>query len=339
MYLVTGCAGFIGFHFCLKLLRSGKRVIGIDNLNNYYDLNLKRDRLTQLENFNKGKSELFQFKKCSLEDQNTILKIFNNYKPEFVINLAAQAGVRYSLVNPSAYIQSNIVGFNNILEACINNPTKHLIYASSSSVYGGNKKIPFSESDEVNHPLSLYAATKRSNELVAHSYSHIYGLAATGLRFFTVYGPWVRPDMAISLFTKAIIEKKPIKVFNNGNMMRDFTYIDDIVESLNLLLNKVPKKNIKFSFENPDPSKSWAPHRIFNIGNSNPVKLMEFIDEIENKLGIEAIKEYLPMQPGDAKVTYADTSNLEEFINFKPKTSLKEGVEKFIKWYKSYYKV
>ncbi len=339
MYLVTGCAGFIGFHFCLKLLRSGKRVIGIDNLNNYYDLNLKRDRLTQLENFNKVKSELFQFKKCSLEDENTIFKIFNKYKPEFVINLAAQAGVRYSLENPSAYIQSNIVGFNNILEACINNPTKHLIYASSSSVYGGNKKMPFSESDEVNHPLSLYAATKRANELVAHSYSHIYGLAATGLRFFTVYGPWVRPDMAISLFTKAIIEKKPIKVFNNGNMMRDFTYIDDIVESLNLLLNKVPKKNKKFSFENPDPSKSWAPHRIFNIGNSNPVKLMEFIDEIENKLGIKAIKEYLPMQPGDAKVTYADTSNLEEFINFKPKTSLEEGVEKFIKWYKSYYKV
>ena len=338
MYLVTGCAGFIGFHFCLKLLKSGKRVIGVDNLNNYYDLNLKRDRLARLENFNKGKFEFFQFQKCSLEDKNSIFKIFNNFKPEFVINLAAQAGVRYSLENPHAYIQSNIVGFNNILEACKNNPPKHLVYASSSSVYGGNKKMPFSESDEVNHPLSLYAATKRANELLAHSYSHINGLAATGLRFFTVYGPWGRPDMAIFLFTKAIIEKKPLKIFNNGNMIRDFTYIDDIVESLYLLLNKVPKENKNFSFKDPDPSKSWAPHRIFNIGNSNPVKLIDFINEIENKLGIKAIKEFLPLQPGDVEATFADTRNLEELINFKPQTSVKEGVEKFINWYKLYYK-
>ena len=339
MYLITGCAGFIGFHFCIKLLKTGNRVIGIDNLNNYYDLNLKKDRLVELEKFNKGRSELFKFHKCSLEDESSIFKIFKDYKPEYVINLAAQAGVRYSLENPSAYIQSNVVGFNNIIEACKNNHTKHLIYASSSSVYGGNKKMPFSESDAVNHPLSLYAATKRSNELLAHSYSHIYGLAATGLRFFTVYGPWGRPDMALFLFTKAIIEKRPIKIFNNGNMIRDFTYIDDIVESLYLLLNKVPRENKNFSFKECNPSKSFAPHRIFNIGNSNPVKLMEFINEIENKLGIKSIKEYLPMQPGDVEATFADTRNLEELINFKPKTSVKEGVDKFINWYKFYYKV
>ena len=337
--VLTGFAGFIGYHLTKKLLISGEEVIALDNLNPYYDPKLKNARIEDLKKIADKKNINFHPIIGDICDQSLINDLFKKYKPDAVINLAAQAGVRYSLENPNAYIQSNIVGFNHILDACRNNQTKYLIYASSSSVYGGNKKMPFSESDGVNHPVSLYAATKRSNELVAHSYSHLYGIPAVGLRFFTVYGPWGRPDMALFLFTKAILENKPIKIFNNGNMVRDFTYIDDIIESIYLLLKKRPENNKHFSFNDPDPSKSWAPHRIFNIGNSNPTKLMEFINAIENELGIKALKEFLPMQPGDVEATSAETSSLEEFINFKPKTSVKDGVKNFINWYRKYYKI
>ena len=336
---VTGFAGFIGYHLTRKLLIEGHDVVGIDNINPYYDPNLKSARLNELNNLANEENKNFFPIIGDICNENLIADLFKRYKPDAVINLAAQAGVRYSIENPNAYIQSNIVGFNNILEACRNNETKHLIYASSSSVYGGNKKMPLSEKDGVNHPVSLYAATKRSNELVAHSYSHLYGIAATGLRFFTVYGPWGRPDMALFLFTKAILENKPIKIFNDGNMIRDFTYIDDIIESIYLLLDKPPQKNNNFSFEKPDPSKSWAPHRIFNIGNSNPVQLMDFIKAIENELNTNSIKEFLPMQPGDVEATSADTKSLEDFVNFKPKTSVEEGIKNFINWYKKYYKI
>ncbi len=337
--LVTGAAGFIGFHLCKKLLKEGFDVIGIDNINNYYDLNLKYSRINLLEELSNKRGSIFKLIKTSLEDTEKINKIFDEYSPLIVYNLAAQAGVRYSLTNPASYIQSNVVGFNNILECCKKLKVENLIYASSSSVYGGNKKMPFDEIQNVDHPVSLYAVTKKSNELMAHSYSHLYQLPATGLRFFTVYGPWGRPDMALFLFTKQIINNEPINVFNNGDMIRDFTYIDDIVESLFRLKDKPAQPNNKFDHLEPDPSSSWAPHRIFNIGNSNPIKLMDYIYEIEKATGKQAIKNFLPMQPGDVKATSSNTSKLEKWINFKPNTSIKDGINKFVEWYKDFYKI
>jgi UDP-glucuronate 4-epimerase len=331
--LVTGAAGFIGSHLSKRLLNEGYEVIGIDNINDYYDQKLKLDRLEWI------KHPKFKFEKVSLEDRERINDIFIEYKPAIVVNLAAQAGVRYSLVNPYAYIDSNIVGFINILEACRHHNVEHLIYASSSSVYGANTKMPFSVHDNVDHPVSLYAATKKANELMAHTYSHLYGLPTTGLRFFTVYGPWGRPDMALFLFTKAILNGEPIKVFNNGKMMRDFTYIDDIVESIYRLIQKKPEPNPNWDGKNPDPGTSYAPYRVYNIGNSNPVNLMDFITAIEEKLGIEAKKEFLPLQAGDVPATYADVEDLYNEINFRPQTSIKEGVSKFIDWYLDYYGV
>ena len=331
---ITGVAGFIGFHLCKRLLNEGKHIIGIDNLNDYYDKSLKLDRLKYLKEIKKGS---FNFENVSIEDKDQLTKIFNIYNPEEVVHLAAQAGVRYSIINPDAYSYSNLVGFLNILENCRNNKIKHLVFASSSSVYGGNVNMPFNESQNVDHPISLYAATKKSNELLAHSYSHLYDIPSTGLRFFTVYGPWGRPDMALFLFTKAILDKKPIKIFNEGNMIRDFTYIDDIIESLIRVISKPPQKDNTFLKNKVDPSNSWAPYKIFNIGNSNPVPLMDFIYEIELSLNLKAEKIYMPMQPGDVKQTFADTKKLEEWINYKPNTTIKEGIEKFIYWYKDYY--
>ena len=335
---VTGSAGFIGFHLTKKLIENGHEVIGIDNLNDYYDLNLKLDRIKILEKISKQKKVNFKLKKLSLQDKEGLSEIFNIFKPKVVFNLAAQAGVRYSLENPNEYIQSNIVGFGNILECCRSNKVENLIYASSSSVYGGNKVMPFKEDQTVDHPVSLYAVTKKSNELMAHSYSHLYKLPVIGLRFFTVYGPWGRPDMALFIFTEKILKNEPIEIFNGGDMIRDFTYIEDIVESLYRLRNKAAKGENEFNFIKPDPSESWAPHKIFNIGNSNPVKLMDYIHQIERAVGKKALKKYLPMQPGDVKATFADTSKLENWINFKPNTSIENGVSKFVEWYKAYYK-
>ena len=332
--LVTGAAGFIGFHLCKRLLNAGETVIGIDSINDYYDPKLKLARLDILK---KIKNVNFKFEKVLLEEKESLKRIFRIYKPNFAINLAAQAGVRYSITNPDSYISSNIVGFMNLIECCRHNNLEHLIYASSSSVYGGNINIPFSESQNVNHPVSLYAATKKSNELIAHCYSHLYGIPSTGLRFFTVYGPWGRPDMALFLFTKAIFNGEPIKVFNKGEMIRDFTYIDDIIESLFRVIKKPPKENIKFDKKNPHPASSWAPHKIFNIGNSNPVPLMDFIEAIENAIGKKAKKVFLPMQPGDVSATHADTKQLENWIKFKPNTSIEEGISEFINWYKKFY--
>ncbi|WP_330501357.1 NAD-dependent epimerase [Peribacillus frigoritolerans] len=331
--LVTGAAGFIGSHLSKKLLTNGNTVIGIDNLNDYYDVNLKKSRLSLIENKN------FYFEKTNLEDRESITAIFEKHMPDAVVNLAAQAGVRYSLENPHAYIESNIVGFTNILEACRHNKVGQLIYASSSSVYGANTNLPFSVHDNVDHPISLYAATKKANELMAHTYSHLYGLPTTGLRFFTVYGPWGRPDMALFLFTKAIINGEPIKVFNNGNMMRDFTYVDDIVESIFRLIQRKPEPNLEWSGKKPDPGTSYAPYKVYNIGNNNPVTLMEFINAIEEKLGIEAKKEFLPLQAGDVPETYADVEDLYRDINFKPQTDIKDGISNFIDWYREYYGV
>ena len=337
--LVTGDSGFIGFHVCKRLLMEGHKVIGIDNLNSYYDRNLKLARQQILKNFStKNNSEYIPIN-ADLENSKKINKAFKSYKPEKVINLAAQAGVRYSLQNPSAYIQTNIVGFGNIIEACREFKVRQLIYASSSSVYGGNKLMPFSEKNGVDHPVSIYAASKRTNELIAHSYSHLYQLPTTGLRFFTVYGPWGRPDMALFLFTKAILEGKPINIFNNGEMTRDFTYIDDITESIIRLLEKPAQRDKDFNCFSPNPSLSWAPFKIFNIGNSSPTHLMDYINELENALGKEAKKNFLPMQPGDVQSTSADTSALEKYINFKPKTSIKYGISEFTNWYKDFYKI
>ena len=336
--LVTGSAGFIGYHLCRKLITQNISLVGIDNLNDYYDVNLKKSRNESLYSLSSSTQSQYIFEEGDISNNNFIKEIFSKYKPKYVVNLAAQAGVRYSLVNPSAYINSNLVGFNNILESCRHNQVNHLIFASSSSVYGGNKKMPFKETDGVNHPVCLYAATKRSNELIAHTYSHIFNIPCTGLRFFTVYGPWGRPDMALFLFTKSILANEPINIYNHGKMMRDFTYIDDISESISSLIFKIPTKNEKFDFINPDPSISWAPFRIFNIGNSKPSSLMEYIQEIELNLGIKSIKNYLPLQPGDVISTQSDSSALESWIGFKPNTSIKEGVKNFINWYKSFYK-
>ena len=337
--LITGSAGFIGFNLCKRLIQEEINISGLDNLNDYYSVSLKKARLNELNLLSIKSKSLYKFYKGDLEDQNTIEKIFQESNPDIVINLAAQAGVRYSLKNPLAYINSNIIGFTNLLEISRRNNIKHLIYASSSSVYGGNRIIPFKEKDPVDHPVSMYATSKRTNELLAHTYSHLYGLASTGLRFFTVYGPWGRPDMALFLFTKNIIEGKPIKVFNYGHMVRDFTYIDDIVESLFRLLKRPPKENLNIKNEDLNPSSSWAPHKIFNIGNSNPIELIKYIEAIEDALQIKAIKEYEPIQPGDVKTTSADINSLNNFINFKPNTPVTVGVKKFVDWYRSFYSV
>ena len=336
--LVTGSSGFIGFHLSKRLLELGEKVIGYDNLNDYYDIKLKLARNDYLKNFSNIESYKYNFFKEDLENKEKLQDIFNKFDISIVVNLAAQAGVRYSLENPSAYIHSNIAGFGNILEMCRKHKVKHLIYASSSSVYGGNKKIPFSEKDSVDHPISIYATTKKANELMAHTYSNLYDLPTTGLRFFTVYGPWGRPDMAPFLFTKLILENKPIRIFNNGRMTRDFTYIDDIIESLIRVIKKVPKANKKFNYKSPELDTSWAPYRIFNIGNSQPTPLMEFINEIEKNLGIKAKKVFCEMQPGDVSCTAADTSELERWISFKPNTSIQKGISEFINWYKNFYK-
>ncbi|RAZ69633.1 NAD-dependent epimerase [Planococcus maitriensis] len=332
--LVTGAAGFIGSHLSKRLLADGFKVIGIDNLNDYYDVNLKLSRLEPIK-----ENENFKFEKISLEDKESMENLFSKYKPEIVVNLAAQAGVRYSLENPHAYIEANIVGFTNILEGARHNQVEHLIYASSSSVYGANTSLPFSVHDNVDHPMSLYAATKKANELMAHTYSQLYNIPTTGLRFFTVYGPWGRPDMALFMFTKNIIEGKEINVFNNGEMMRDFTYVDDIVESIRRLVEKPAIANPEWTGKNPDPGTSYAPYKIYNIGNNSPVNLMEFIEAIEEKVGKNAIKNYMPLQDGDVPATYADVADLYRDINFQPKTNIKDGVGKFIDWYVEYYGV
>ena len=330
--LVTGVAGFIGMHSAKKLLDDGHEIIGIDNLNDYYDVTLKKDRLKALESY-----KHFRFVKLDIKDQKDVLELFKKEIPQRVLHLAAQAGVRYSIENPYVYIDSNIQGFIHILEGCRAIKTEHLVFASSSSVYGGNEKVPFSEHDNVDHPVSLYAATKKANELMAHTYSHLYHIPTTGLRFFTVYGPWGRPDMSPMLFTKAILANEPIQVFNHGDMMRDFTYIDDVIASVNETLFKTATPNINFDAKHPDPATSHAPYRIFNIGNSQPVALMHFIETIENALGKKAIKNMMGMQAGDVKVTSADTSELNQWVNFKPNTSIEEGVKQFVDWYKNYY--
>ena len=337
-YLVTGAAGFIGAALIKALLKSGKKVIGVDNMNNYYDPSLKKARLKDIQKTASMYIGEWDFFQLSIENIGSLNKVFSQSKPSVVINLAAQAGVRYSIENPNSYIQSNLVGFGNILECCRNNNIESLIYASSSSVYGGNTKLPFSEKDAVNHPVSLYAATKKANELMAHSYSHLYGIPMTGLRFFTVYGPWGRPDMAPMIFVKSILEKTPIKVFNRGLMKRDFTYIDDVVAGIIACINKPALPNKNFDPSNPDPSSSFAAHRIFNIGNSCPIELIKFIELIERNLGINAIKDLQPMQAGDVIATSADTKLIEGFSGYKPSTPIEVGIKKFIDWYKNYYK-
>jgi len=332
--LITGAAGFIGMHLTNRLTGLGHAVLGLDNLNDYYELQLKKDRLQQLERLDN-----FTFIECDLIDKNKLDEIFKEYRPQYVINLAAQAGVRYSIENPYAYLESNLTGFLNILEACRHYPVQHLLYASSSSVYGGNKVAPFSTNHNVDHPVSLYAATKKSNELMAHTYSHLYGIPTTGLRFFTVYGPWGRPDMAYFSFTKDIIEGKSIKVFNHGKMERDFTYIDDIVEGITKLIPRAPIPNPEWDESTDELGASFAPYRVYNIGNNQPVQLMKFINVLEEKIGKEANKQYMEMQPGDVLRTYADVSELERDIEFKPSTSIEDGLGKFVEWYKEYYNV
>ncbi|MAT55361.1 MAG: NAD-dependent epimerase [Saprospirales bacterium] len=341
--LVTGAAGFIGFHLVNRLVAEGWDVIGLDNINDYYDVNLKYARLAEAgiakEKINWGelvqsdKYPNYRFVRMHLEDAQPLDELFSFGNFDVVVNLAAQAGVRYSLTNPGAYIQSNIVGFANVLEACRHHDIRHLVYASSSSVYGLNESMPFSTSDNVDHPVSLYAASKKSNELMAHTYSHLYDLPTTGLRFFTVYGPWGRPDMALFLFAEAMRTGKPIKVFNHGNMLRDFTYIDDIIEGVYRVINHPPKGNPEWSGKNPDPGSSKAPYKIYNIGNNNPVKLLDFIAAIEKALGKKAKMEMLPLQPGDVPATYADVSDLVRDLDYQPATPLEEGIGKFVEWY------
>ena len=331
-YLVTGAAGFIGMHTSLRLLSRGDQVVGVDNLSDYYDVTLKEARLARLTSHPD-----FTFHKLDVADRQGMADLFAREKPQRVIHLAAQAGVRYSLTNPHVYIDANVQGFTNILEACRHNGIEHLAYASSSSVYGGNTKLPFSEHDNIDHPVSLYAATKKANELMAHTYSHLFRLPTTGLRFFTVYGPWGRPDMALFLFTKAILEGKPIDVFNHGKMVRDFTYIDDIVEGVIRVIDKPAEPNPQFDPANPDPATSNAPYRVFNIGNNQPTQLMEYISALETALGKTAKKNYLPMQPGDVPATAANTDELDAWVGFKPNTAVPQGVARFVDWYRNYY--
>lgn len=331
--LVTGGAGFIGFHLARRLLEEGHEVVGYDSVNAYYDPRLKESRLNILKQYDR-----FVFYRDQLENHERLSQVFKRHRFDTVVNLAAQAGVRYSLENPLAYVCSNLQGFVNILEECRYNQVGHLIFASSSSVYGANKKIPFSVHDCVDHPISLYAASKKANELMAHTYAALFGLPCTGLRFFTVYGPWGRPDMALFLFTKAMLDKKPIQVFNFGNMLRDFTYIDDIVEGIIRLIQKGPVVPAsEWDGMNPDPGTSFAPYRLYNIGNNHPVTLKHFIDVLEEKLGVHALREYLPLQPGDVPETFADINDLIEDTGFKPATTIEEGISRFVDWYRAYY--
>ena len=334
--LVTGAAGFIGFYLCKKLIEDGFQVIGIDNINDYYDIKLKNSRLEILSQ-KSLRQRNWQFFKVDLINQDLLLEIFKEYKPDKVINLAAQAGVRYSLENPGAYINSNIIGFYNILECCRISKVKSLLYASSSSVYGGNTKIPFSENDSVNHPVSIYAATKRSNELMAHSYSHLHGISCTGMRFFTVYGPWGRPDMAPMIFADAIINQKTLKIFNYGNMSRSFTYIDDAIDIIIKLIHKPATPDLSFDSRKPNSSSSWCSNRIFNIGNKDAVNLLTFINTLEMELGLEAKKDFKSLQKGDVVNTLSDNKNINKWIGTYPKTSLINGIKMFLNWYKSYY--
>ena len=346
--LITGTAGFIGSHLAKRLLARGDEVTGYDSLNDYYDVRLKHDRLRQAgirpEILRPGELQTsssqprYQFLQASLEDNEALQHLFATQQFDAVVNLAAQAGVRYSLVNPNSYIQSNIVGFANILEGCRHHGVKHLVYASSSSVYGLNEKMPLATTDNVDHPLSLYAASKKSNELMAHTYSHLFGLPTTGLRFFTVYGPWGRPDMALFLFTKAILAGEPIQVFNHGNMVRDFTYVDDIVEGITRVLDHPPAGNPDWQGLHPEPGSSRAPFKVYNIGNNNPVRLLDFIEAIEQRLGKQAEKLLLPLQPGDVPATYADVSDLVRDLGYQPNTAIQEGIGKFVEWYLDYYK-
>jgi len=331
--LVTGAAGFIGSQLSKRLLARGDEVVGLDNLNDYYDVNLKKARLAQLE----GQTN-FKFVKLDLENREDIAELFAQEKFNKVMNLAAQAGVRYSIENPHAYVDSNIVGFVNLLEGCRHNDVEHLVFASSSSVYGLNTKMPFSIHHNVDHPISLYAASKKANELMAHTYAHLYSLPTTGLRFFTVYGPWGRPDMALFKFTKGIIENQPIDIYNSGKMQRDFTYIDDIVEGVIRVIDKIPQANPNWSGDMPDPCTSPAPYQLYNIGNNNPVELMHYIETLEKALGKKAKKNFLPMQAGDVPATYADVADLERDVGFKPQTSVEEGIGRFVEWYHNYFK-
>lgn len=332
--LVTGVAGFIGFHLALRLLKSGQEVVGLDCISDYYDVNLKRDRLAQLREY-----PGFTFHQVDLKDRPDMENLFSRHSFGTVVNLAAQAGVRYSLTNPSAYVDSNITGFLNILEGCRHGGVEHLVFASSSSVYGANTAMPFSVHQNVDHPVSLYAATKKANELMAHSYAHLYGIPCTGLRFFTVYGPWGRPDMALFLFTRNILRGKPIQVFNRGNMQRDFTYIDDIVEGIVRVMSSPARPNPQWSGNTPDPGSSYAPYKVFNIGNNQPVQLMEFIKAIEDCLGMKAEMELLPLQAGDVPATYADVEDLSREFGFHPRTPIREGIAQFLSWYREYYRV
>ena len=331
--LITGAAGFIGFHLARRLIADGVLVTGLDNLNTYYDVNLKKDRLEILQSQN-----TFSFKNTDLADLDGLRRVFDDKSYDVVVNLAAQAGVRYSLENPHAYVEANLVGFVNLLECCRHNRTPHLVFASSSSVYGANTHMPFSVHHNVDHPVSLYAASKKANELLAHTYSHLYNLPCTGLRFFTVYGPWGRPDMALFLFTKAIIENKPIRVFNHGRMKRDFTYIDDIVEGVVRVMGKLPEPNPDWDGKRPDPGTSAAPYKIYNIGNNRPVELNDFIGAIEAAIGKSAQKEMCDMQPGDVPATFADIDDLAHDVGFRPDTPIETGIHRFVEWYKDYYK-
>jgi UDP-glucuronate 4-epimerase len=330
--LVTGAAGFIGFHLSRRLAARGDRVVGLDNVNDYYDVRLKLDRLAQLE-----AEPRFAFRKLDLADASAMRQLFDTERFEVVVNLAAQAGVRYSMTNPQAYVNSNLVGFANVLEGCRHTGVQHLVYASSSSVYGANTAMPFSVHDNVDHPLSLYAATKKANELMAHTYSHLYRLPSTGLRFFTVYGPWGRPDMALFLFTKAILAGQAIDVFNAGAMRRDFTYVDDIVEGIVRVIDHLPQPNPQWSGAHPDPATSSAPYKLYNIGNNRPVELLHLIATLEKCLGRTAIKNLLPMQPGDVPETYADVDDLVRDVGFKPSTSIEDGIARFVQWYRWYH--
>lgn len=333
-FLVTGSAGFIGFHLAMKLLERGELVVGVDSLNDYYSPQLKRDRLAKL-----SPNGNFEFVQLDLADNSSVQQLFANHNFERVVHLAAQAGVRYSLENPHAYIQSNVVAFVNLLEACRDQQTPHLVYASSSSVYGTNVKQPFSVDDNVDHPVSLYAASKKSNELMAHTYSHLFGLPTTGLRFFTVYGPWGRPDMALYKFTKAIFGGDPIDVYNHGKMQRDFTYIDDIVEAVIRVADEIAKPDETFDPEHPSPASSKAPYRVYNIGNHRPTELSRFIHVLEETIGKKAVRNMLPMQPGDVVSTFADTKALREAVQFEPSTTIEEGIAKFVDWYRIYHQV